>query len=454
MIVKQTVQVENEVPQVRGAPVERLLQSEGVGKSACGAPFDRFRIPPRQNLLLMPLIWLVCWFATRSGKLKIRRIGMKNLKPPFLVLATHHAFMDFFVTPLALFPHRANYVSELEGFEAYGEWIYRQAGCLGTRRFIDDFALVRNIERVAKRKDIIVIYPEARYATAGTSSEIPLSVAKLAKMLKIPVVILNMHGNYLQSPIWNIKIRKEVRLEAEISRLFTARELEDSDSSTIHQKIQDALHYDEYQWQSANKIKITAPYRAEGLEAVLYRCRQCGVEFQMKTKGAVISCGHCGASWHMSALGTLIPPPENTEGTHTEARIPDWYEWERAQVAEEIEHGAYTLDTTVKIESLPNAVSFIKLGAGRLRHDTEGFSLAFTGAGDTRASTLDFAPLTMSSVHTEYDYRGKGQCIVLSTLDNSYFLFMAENTRGFNVTKIQLATEYLYKRAKQSATRG
>jgi hypothetical protein len=49
----------------------------------------------------------------------------------------------------------------------------------------------------------------------------------------------------------------------------------------------------------------------------------------------------------------------------------------------------------------------------------------------------------MLSVHTEYDYRGKGQCITLSTLDNTYFLFPTE--AGFNATKIQFATEYLYK---------
>ena len=26
-------------------------------------PFDRFRVPPKQNIFLMPLIWLYCFFA-------------------------------------------------------------------------------------------------------------------------------------------------------------------------------------------------------------------------------------------------------------------------------------------------------------------------------------------------------------------------------------------------------
>ena len=108
-------------------------------------PFDRRRIPPKQNLFMMPAIWLLCKVLTLPYHLKITKVNMQGLKPPFLVLGTHHSFMDFIVTPLTLFPHRANYVSELEGFEYYGEWLYRQLGCLGTRKFVNDTALVQNI---------------------------------------------------------------------------------------------------------------------------------------------------------------------------------------------------------------------------------------------------------------------------------------------------------------------
>lgn len=269
-------------------------------------PFDRKRVPPKQNPFFMPFIWAGSWLITRGGKLKIKKERMKGLKPPYLVLGTHQAFMDFCVTPLVLFPHRANYISELEGFENYGEWLYRQVGCLGTRKFVNDLALVSNIRKVMKRKDILVFYPEARYANVGTSSEIPASVGKLAKLLKVPVVVINMHGNYLQSPIWNLTKRKEARLEA--------------------------------------------------------------------------------------------------------------------------------------------TITFIDCGYGRLIHKKEGFYLTFKDHGEEEEKTMFFASSTLFSIHTEYNYRGKGQCVTLSTLDNTYFLFSEE--KGFNVTKIQFATEYYYKLSK------
>lgn len=405
-------------------------------------PFDRWREPPPQNPLIMPFLWLWCWGATRSGRLHIRKVNMDGLKPPFLVLGTHHAFMDFYVTPLALFPHRANYVSELEGFEAFGEWKYRQVGCLGTRKFVSDLALVRNIKRVMERKGILVLYPEARYANVGTSSRLPASVGKLCKYLGVPVVTLNMKGNYLQSPIWNLKKRRGVPLEATIIQRFTAQDVAKATPQEIQAAVAADLTYDEYAYQRERGIRIAEPWRAEGLHLPLYQCPRCGKAFVMDSKGSRLFCTVCGGEWTLGEEGLL----HSGEGEEP-VSIPDWYEWQRRQVEEEIETGRYRLDLPVRVEALPNAVNFIDLGPGRLRQTAEGFELTFTDYGETLPRTQMFPASGCFSIHTEYDYRGKGQCVTLSTPDNTYFLFpLAE---GFNATKIQFATEYLWLRSQK-----
>lgn len=424
-------------------------------------PFDSKRIPPKQNLFFMPLIWFLCWLLTRGYRLKIEKKNMEGLKPPFLVFATHHAFMDFYVTPLVLFPHRANYVSELEGFENYGEWLYRQAGCLGTRKFITDLHLVKNIQRVIQRKGILVLYPEARYANVGTFSQLPVSNGKLAKMLKVPVVVLNMHGNYLQSPIWNTKARKGVKLTAEITRIFTAEELAEVSVDEINAKIAEYMQYDEYQWQKDKQMKIYDKNRARGLHLPLYQCPVCGMEFKMDSKGCELWCNHCKSRWNMDELGVLhreqhMSLDEVKEGLTSQraeymdgevdfSHIPNWYEWQRGEVIRQIESDAYDLDCKVKIEALPNAVNFIDCGEGRLQHKKEGFYLTFKEYGEEVSKTMFFSSKSMFSIHTEYNYREKkGPCVTLSTIDNTYFLFPLEE--GFNPTKIQFAVEYLYQR--------
>jgi hypothetical protein len=353
--------------------------------------------------------------------------------------------MDFYVTPLALFPRRANYVSELEGFEAYGEWLYRQLGCLGTRKFVRDLALIHNIKRVMERKGILVLYPEARYANAGVSSRLPLSVGKLAKMLNVPVVALNMHGNYLQSPIWNLKTRKGVRLEADMTQLFTREELARATAEEVLAKLQEYLAYDEYAWQFAKSMKIDAPKRAEGLELVLYQCPDCGREFHIKSNGADLFCTSCESRWRLTELGRLHQTLRGGRAAEEPARfphLPDWYEWQRGEVVKKIDAGAYSLEIPVRIDALPNAKNFIDLGEGFLKHNSDGFFLTLRQYGEIEESTLHFRPASMLSVHTEYDYRRKGQCITLSEPDNTWFLFPKGD--GFNVTKIQFATEYLH----------
>ncbi|MCC8122600.1 MAG: hypothetical protein LIO58_03580 [Oscillospiraceae bacterium] len=410
-------------------------------------PFNRFRTPPRQNPLALLPIWLFSWLMTRSGRLKIHRLRMKGLKPPFLVLGTHHAFMDFYITPLALFPFRANYVSELEGFENYGEWLYRQAGCLGTRKFVCDVALVHNIKKVTDRGDILVLYPEARYANVGTSSALPESLGKLAKYLDVPLVTIHMRGNYLQSPIWNLHKRRGARLDTTITQQFTREEVRGASVAEINARIRQALSYDEYAWQYENRFSIRYAKRAEGLEHVLYQCPHCGTEYSMAAKNADLFCTHCGARWHMTELGRLTcMEAGNCGDTPNFIHIPDWYEWERSQVADKVADRSYSLNMAVHIESLPNAKNFIDLGTGKLIHNLHGFQLTFTEYGCAQEHTLTFAPASMFSVHTEYNYRGKGQCITLSTDDNTYFIYPLEN--GFNVTKIQFATECLHQYGK------
>lgn len=417
-------------------PVRRYVRKDVYTKPNT-KPFDRFREPPKQNLFFMPFIWLGCFLITLPARLKIVKSDKRGMKPPYLVLGTHQSFTDFHVTPLALFPYRANYISELEGFEYYGEWIYRQAGCLGTRKFVDDLALIKNIKRVLDRGNSLVLYPEARYANVGTSSELPRSLAKLVKFLKVPVVTLNMKGNYLQSPIWNLSKRKEARLHTDMTYALTREEVQEMTLDEIYDKLSELLSYDEYRWQRETKMRIGYEKRAEGLHLPLYQCLGCGTEHTMRSKGAKLFCSSCNRSWTMDEYGTL-----KADASAEEVYIPDWYEQEREFVQGEIEEGKYLLDMPVQIESLPNAKNFIDCGKGHIRHDKEGFRLTFTDYMDNKEKTLTVKSSHLFSIHTEYDYRGKGQCVTLSTPDNTYFIYPLEE--GFNATKIQFAVEYLY----------
>ncbi len=71
----------------------------------------------------------------------------------------------------------------------------------------------------------------------------------------------------------------------------------------------------------------------------------------------------------------------------------------------------------------------------------KGFYLE--GNFDGKSFELSKEPLSMYSCHIEYDYFNKGDCIDLSTLDDTYYIY--PQSKLFAVTKISLATEELFK---------
>lgn len=402
-----------------------------VNKKNDMTPFDMKKPPTKQKWYLMPLLWGGSWLMTRQFKLKIIKKNMEGIKPPFLVISTHQGFSDYYITPLALFPNRANYVSDMEGFAAFGEWLYRAIGCIGKRRYVSDSMVVKNIKRALDKAQPVVVYPESRHSNVGTTAYIPPNMGKLVKMMKVPLVILSAHGSYLANPFWDEEHTRKVPMEATLECVYTAKEVEKFSAQEIQKTIEEKLQYDEYRWQKDKNILITEKKRAEGLHKALYQCRKCNTEFHMKSENSRLYCEKCGGEWELTPQGCL-------KNSLKEIHIPDWYEWQRENVIQEIQNGEYLAEFDVRVEALPNSQGFVPLGKGTLVHNKEGFYLKF------KDEQLFFDHYSRESVQTEYDYRGKGMAIVLSTKDCCYYIYSEDEK--FNPTKIQFAGEYFHQK--------
>lgn len=409
--------------------------------------FDRKAPPTRTKWYLRPLEYVLSVPDIIKHKTKITKNGTEGLKPPYLLLCNHNAFMDFKVAVKATYPARANYIVAIDGFIGR-EKLLRDVGCICKRKFTSDITLIRNIRRVIENGDICVIYPEARYSLCGTTAVLPESLGGLCKMLGVPVVTLICHGHHINSPFWNLHDRNVKPTEAEMTLLFTPEQLCETDTDAVNAKLVRAFQYDDYAWQKERGIKVTYPRRAEGLHKVLYQCPECGTEFRMTSKDDRLICGACGKSWLYLESGELEAEDGNTRFSH----IPDWYEWERGNVRAEVRAGVYSSgELEVHVDSLPNAKKFIRLGNGTMVHDMNGFRVSGTdGDGDPFLMVKDVPSLY--SCHIEYEYLGKyGDCVDLNTLDDTWYVYPHGN--DFSVTKMALATEELYYYDRESRGR-
>ena len=408
--------------------------------------YDMKRPPMRMHL--RPLLWVLTKPDLWKHKTRITKINMEGVKPPYILLCNHNAFMDMSLAIQANFPYRINFIVAIDGF-IKREWLLRLIGCICKRKFTNDTQLLRHIRTVLQRGDIVGIYPEARYSLCGTTAVLPDSVGKMAKLYKVPVVTLISHGHHVNSPFFNLPDHKVKGVEAEMTQLLTREDLEKLSVDEINEKIREAFVYDDYAWQKERGIRITYKNRAKGLEKILYQCPHCRTEYRMKGEGTTLSCLSCGAEWEMTEFSDL---QRKMEGNKVDVasgfqpcdftHIPDWYEWERENVRREVEAGTYAFSCSAHVDALPNSKGYIHLGKARFSHDMQGFHLSGNYQGEDYQ--VEISAPDRYSVHIEYEYLGKyGDCVDLNTLRDTLYVYPEDCL--FSVTKISLATEELYK---------
>ena len=158
----------------------------------------------------------------------------------------------------------------------------------------------------------------------------------------------------------------------------------------------------------------------------------------MEGKGIHLTCHACKKQWTMDQYGQLSANEGETEYPH----IPDWYQWERACVREELENGTYLLDTDVDIFIQVNLDGVCKIGTGHLTHSLDGFHLV--GA----EGKLDYSqsPTFSHTLYSDYYWYEIGDVIGIGDNEFSYFCFPKTEV---SVTKARLATEELYKMKKK-----
>lgn len=404
--------------------------------------------PKKPSALLMAVAKAVAVTPElKKRNFECEKINMEGIEPPYFLLCNHASEMDFRVLFGAIKPYNMNYVVAIDAMHDKGAGIMRMAGGICKRKFIQDFALIKNMKYCADHfKNPICIYPEARYSFDGTQSYITPAVGKMAKFLKVPVVVLISYGNFIANPQWNKDKFRDNPVKGRLICIANKEEVKTLSADEINARIAKEFVYDDLKFQYDNKIKIDFKERARGLNRILYQCCECGREHEMYSHGSVLECACCGKKWEMTEYGRLKALDGETKFEH----IPDWFKWERENVKKEVENGTYLFEDEVEVHTLPNNKYYYQ-GKGVFRQDMHGTHFSLTAYGEKFEKHL--APNELESVHIEFGYRDVkkkedfGDCIDISTQDDSFWLHPV-NKRDV-IMKISFATEELYRLAHE-----
>ncbi len=376
-----------------------------------------------------------------GSKYKYTKIGMDKLdkKQPALYLMNHSAFIDLMIVAYTLFPRKFSIVTTTDAFVGLN-LILRLIGCIPAKKFIADTRMVKDmLHAVRKNNTSIVMFPEASYSFDGTATPLPDSIGKFVKLLGIPVVMIRTYGAFHRDPLYNgLQIRKKVPVSADVKYLISPEDIANMTEAEINQVINKEFSFDNFRWQQETGLTVSEPFRADGLNRVLYKCPHCMQEGSMVGKGTTVKCKRCGKAWELTENGYMTALDGETEFPH----VPDWYRWERECVRQELESGTYSLDIPVKILMGVNSKCIYEVGEGRLSHTLEGFKLV----GCDGKLNFSLKPQASYSLYSDYLWYEIGDMICIGDTNAFYYCFPL--TEGDYVAKTRLATEELYKLTK------
>ena len=403
---------------------------------ALGVP--KHEKPKKTNIFWQTLTKVISQPHLLQTNFTHREVGMERLgkDEPALILMNHVGFIDFEIAYSILYPRKFNTVAAFETFMGL-EWLMKQIGCFPTRKYIADLQLIRDIKHcINVNKSSVLMYPEAAYTYDGTKTTLPKSLAGFVKMLGVPLCVIQSYGAYLHQPIYNHVQKRKVPVSAELRYVLSPEEIKEMSVEEIAEVLDREFGYDDFRWQQENGIIINEPYRADGLEPLLYKCPHCMAEGKMEGKGIHLTCHACGKQWELTENGFMRATEGETEINH----IPDWYKWERQELRREIDEGRYEgFDVPCDIMMIMDSKSVYCVGEGRISHNMDGFHL--TGC-DGR---LDYHQSSKSlyTCESAFHWYELGDVISICNHEAIYVAMPKEDKHV--VCKARLATEEIYK---------
>ena len=403
-------------------------------------PREEHRKPLKPSIFFRTLLKLLSSADLKATNFHCRSIGMERLgaDEPCLILMNHSSFIDLKIASTILYPRPFNIVCTSDGFVGK-EWLMRHLGCIPTQKFVSDLGLVRDMVYTVKElHSSVLMYPEASYSFDGTATPLPESIGKCVKMLGVPLVMIRTYGAFARDPLYNGLQLRKVDVSADMEYLLSPQEIAKASTAEINALLAERFSFDNFRDQQEQQIRITEPFRADGLNRVLYKCPHCGKEGDMTGKGTTLTCNSCGKTYLLTETGFLEAQEGETEFSH----IPDWYRWERSCVRQELLDGSYRLDIPVRICMLVDSRSIYRVGEGRLIHTREGFHLSgCEGKLDYRQK-----PTSSYSLYSDYFWYELGDMICIGNSKALYYCFPTGQQDV--VAKTRLAAEELYKLTK------
>lgn len=264
-----------------------------------------------------PLFYIFASIFIRAPLRKIFNVQQTNkeiipLKGPAILVSNHVNFWD----PIWIYiviDRPMHFVATEELFrKILMRNFVRIFGCIPFRKQAQDFQSIRTIMELLKAGGLISIYPEGVRSWDGTNSPIIPTIARIIRMVKVPVFTCRLERAYLQFPRWADKSRP-LRVRLKFDQLYTAETIPNSEDQIIAD-VARAIRTPDYEMRLP-EVKRRATGLASGIQKLIYRCPHCQSIESLKAVEPLstnqVECQSCFAAWEVDLGSRLTPIDED-----------------------------------------------------------------------------------------------------------------------------------------------
>ncbi len=227
----------------------------------------------------------------------------------------------------------------------YGKLINYLVAPIPKNKNVKELGPIKDCIRIVKEGGTIGVFPEGNRSYDGNLCYMDSSIAKLAKMLKIDLVIYNIHGGYGIDPRWCYKARRGKSF-GKVKKVISKEEIAEMSVDELFELIKQELSVPQVPTEDIYINKNSAL----GLERVLYFCPVCGKIQTIVTDKNKVKCTSCGLEVeYMNNLEFMSNDP-NFKFKY----VKDWYKYQLNWIKEyniESEDDIFTDSLTLYVVS-------------------------------------------------------------------------------------------------------
>lgn len=214
----------------------------------------------------------------------------EGIKGPYFIISNHTSMLDpFFITLSFKVPIYFVASDDIFSIKFWSKWITYLVSPIAKTKGTSDIATVKEMIEVAKQGGSIGLFPSGNTTYSGCEEHIPSQLARLAKKLKLPILLYNTKGLYGVDPRWGNDLRKGPSL-GEVVKVLEFEEYKDIDNEKLDEIILNSISTNAFR---DNEYIYKSNKKAEYLERALFLCPDCHSYDSMVSHGNFITCKRC-----------------------------------------------------------------------------------------------------------------------------------------------------------------